>query len=137
MLTLNFEARALAKPMHSPIFDSHMYAPPPAGCAFRMTHLSHLLQGVLLAILVYSGVISNEDWTMDDQHNVAAGIQDFLICIEMFFAAIAHAYAFPPRVGAHALNTRARVLGFELSVGCFAYTRVSGVLSVLVLPPQA
>lgn len=36
--------------------------------------------------------------TLDDQHNVAAGIQDFLICIEMFFAALAHAYAFPPRV---------------------------------------
>ena len=31
------------------------------------------------------------------QLNVASGIQDFLICIEMFFAALAHAYAFPPR----------------------------------------
>lgn len=25
------------------------------------------------------------------------GLQDFLICIEMFIAAMAHAYAFPPR----------------------------------------
>lgn len=31
---------------------------------------------------------------MDD---VAAGLQDFLICVEMFLAALAHAYAFPPR----------------------------------------
>lgn len=31
--------------------------------------------------------------------DVASGIQDFLICIEMFLAALAHAYAFPPRVG--------------------------------------
>lgn len=31
---------------------------------------------------------------MDD---VAAGLQNFLICLEMFPAALAHAYAFPPR----------------------------------------
>ena len=31
---------------------------------------------------------------MDD---IAAGLQDFLICVEMFIAALAHAYSFPPR----------------------------------------
>lgn len=44
-------------------------------------------------------------WSQDhDRHpsdynkdEVAAGVQNFLICIEMFFAALAHAYAFPPR----------------------------------------
>jgi len=54
-------------------------------------------QGVLIAILVYTGVISKESWTTYDQLDVATGIQDFLICIEMFIAALAHAYAFPPR----------------------------------------
>ncbi|GAX79883.1 hypothetical protein CEUSTIGMA_g7323.t1 [Chlamydomonas eustigma] len=54
-------------------------------------------QGILIAILVYKGIISRESWTTYDQLNVASGIQDFLICIEMFFAALAYAYAFPPR----------------------------------------
>jgi hypothetical protein len=29
--------------------------------------------------------------------DVASGLQEFLICVEMFFAALAHAHAFPPR----------------------------------------
>ena len=46
-------------------------------------------------------------WSKETQHDhkasdynkdeVAAGVQNFLICIEMFFAALAHAYAFPPK----------------------------------------
>lgn len=46
-------------------------------------------------------------WSQDTEHDhrhsnynkdeVAAGVQNFLICIEMFFAALAHAYAFPPK----------------------------------------
>lgn len=28
---------------------------------------------------------------------MAAGLQNFIICLEMFVAAIGHAYAFPPR----------------------------------------
>lgn len=38
-----------------------------------------------------------QEWTTYDMDNVAAGLQDFLICVEMFVAALAHAYAFPPR----------------------------------------
>lgn len=37
---------------------------------------------------------------MNDHYNkdeVASGFQNFLICVEMFFAALAHTYAFPPR----------------------------------------
>ncbi|GIL57644.1 hypothetical protein Vafri_12839 [Volvox africanus] len=52
-------------------------------------------QGIAIAILVYAGVIKGESWL--DRGGVASGIQDFLICIEMFLAALAHAYAFPPR----------------------------------------
>lgn len=35
-----------------------------------------------------------QDYNKDE---VASGFQNFLICIEMFFAALAHAYAFPPK----------------------------------------
>ena len=38
-----------------------------------------------------------QDWTTYDVDDVAAGLQEFLICVEMFFAALAHAHAFPPR----------------------------------------
>lgn len=38
-----------------------------------------------------------QDWTTYDVDDIAAGLQNFLICIEMFPAALAHAYAFPPR----------------------------------------
>ena len=32
-----------------------------------------------------------QDWTTYDVDDVAAGLQEFLICVEMFFAALAHA----------------------------------------------
>jgi hypothetical protein len=38
-----------------------------------------------------------QDWRQYDVDDIASGLQEFLICIEMFFAAIAHAFAFPPR----------------------------------------
>jgi hypothetical protein len=48
----------------------------------------------LIAGLVAIGTIgSSADYTTDD---ISAGIQDFLICFEMFVASIAHSYAFPP-----------------------------------------
>ena len=54
-----------------------------------------------IALLVHLGVISPYPWTTYDKASVASGTQDFLICIEMFLAALAHAYAFPPRVRKH------------------------------------
>lgn len=54
-------------------------------------------QGVLLAILEKSTIIKaikSDDGTLETQ-SVAAGFQNFLICVEMFFAAIAMRYAFP------------------------------------------
>ena len=38
-----------------------------------------------------------QDWTTYDVDDGAGGLQEFLICVEMFFAALAHAHAFPPR----------------------------------------
>ena len=40
----------------------------------------------------------NEQFTTYTATDVAEGLQNFLICIEMFLAALAHTYAFPPRV---------------------------------------
>ena len=47
-------------------------------------------------MLVYFGVISSvfdTDNTTDIKH-ISAKLQDFLICIEMFLAAVAHHYSF-------------------------------------------
>ena len=49
-------------------------------------------QSIAVSGLVYLDVIKATDtWT---SNNIAIGIQDILICIEMFFAAIMHIYAF-------------------------------------------
>lgn len=48
-------------------------------------------QSVLIAILIETKVIeSNPNWTKYNNSNVAASIQDFIICIEMFLAALVH-----------------------------------------------
>jgi len=51
--------------------------------------------GVLLAILGMVGVISPVAGI--GEGTVAAGYQNFLICVEMFFASIAMHFAFPYR----------------------------------------
>ena len=52
-------------------------------------------QGVILAILVKADVITaTETYTVDQS---SAGLQSFMICIEMFIASIAHVYAFPSK----------------------------------------
>jgi len=49
-------------------------------------------QGVLIAALKNRGLINNiGNWDKDD---VANGVQDYLICVEMFCFAIAHAFTF-------------------------------------------
>jgi hypothetical protein len=57
-------------------------------------------QGVLLAVLEKGGVIQPLSRLEDGSSGasagtVSAGYQNFLVCIEMFFAAIALRYAFP------------------------------------------
>lgn len=52
-------------------------------------------QGVLIAILVKVGVISAKHaWDFYTVEDVANGIQNFIICLEMFIFAIAHYYVF-------------------------------------------
>lgn len=59
------------------------------------------LLGVLLAILEKGGVISSivdPEGKTTTVGTVSAGYQNFFICIEMLFAAIALRYAFPYQV---------------------------------------
>uniref|UniRef100_A0A8C4S3I1 Transmembrane protein 184C n=1 Tax=Erpetoichthys calabaricus TaxID=27687 RepID=A0A8C4S3I1_ERPCA len=52
-------------------------------------------QAVFIALLVKVGFISEtHTWDWDSVEAVATGLQDFVICVEMFFAAIAHHYSF-------------------------------------------
>lgn len=53
---------------------------------------------MFIAICARLGLIRPAEWSTYDTDDVAAGLQNFLICIEMFLAAVAHAHAFPPRV---------------------------------------
>lgn len=53
-------------------------------------------QGVIIAILAATGVISRL-FDPDDVKHVPQGIQNFLICIEMFIAAVAHHWSFSYR----------------------------------------
>ncbi|XP_030047529.1 transmembrane protein 184C [Microcaecilia unicolor] len=52
-------------------------------------------QAAVIALLVKVGVISEEQtWEWKSVEAVATGLQDFIICVEMFFAAIAHHFSF-------------------------------------------
>jgi hypothetical protein len=59
-------------------------------------HFFYFSQGVLINILVFTGVISSAFDTSDDNtiKGISNKLQDFLICIEMFLAAVAHHYSF-------------------------------------------
>ncbi|MGH0141409.1 UNVERIFIED_CONTAM: hypothetical protein FKN15_039166 [Acipenser sinensis] len=53
------------------------------------------LQAVFIAFLVKVGIISeSHTWDWDSVEAIATGLQDFVICVEMFLAAIAHHYSF-------------------------------------------
>lgn len=55
-------------------------------------------QGTAIALAVQLGIIrSSSEFSTFTAEDIAQGLQNFLICIEMFLAALAHAYAFPPR----------------------------------------
>lgn len=53
-------------------------------------------QGVAISILVNTNVISNvfDTTEKNDIKHISSSLQNFLICIEMFLAAIAHSYSF-------------------------------------------
>ncbi|KAK9876660.1 hypothetical protein WA026_014035 [Henosepilachna vigintioctopunctata] len=51
-------------------------------------------QGVVIDFLVYQGVIVPNSDTRQEEQDLSTRLQDFLLCIEMCLAAIAHHYAF-------------------------------------------
>ncbi|XP_076336787.1 transmembrane protein 184B-like isoform X2 [Tachypleus tridentatus] len=71
-------------------------------CTVKSVIFLSFWQGVILAILEKAGVISpiysNQGISMASVGTVSAGYQNFLICIEMFFASLALRYAFPYQV---------------------------------------
>jgi len=55
-------------------------------------------QGIVIAGLVYVKVIqASAQWTSYNLDSVSRGLQDFLVCVEMFFAALGHWKAFSHR----------------------------------------
>lgn len=70
-------------------------------------------QSVFISILVQMDLIPNYHaderfWTSDD---VAKGIQDYLICMEMFVAAVVHTFVFPhSEYSVAAVNARANAI---------------------------
>ncbi|KAF5897276.1 transmembrane protein, partial [Clarias magur] len=64
----------------------------------KMVVFASFWQAVFIAFLVKVGVISQKHtWEWESVEAVATGLQDFVICIEMFLAAIAHHYSFSYR----------------------------------------
>jgi len=69
------------------------FKPVPKFLCIKAVILFAFWQGIIIAVLVWFGVIfsGSTDW---DSRAVSAGLQDFLICVEMFFISIAHSYTF-------------------------------------------
>lgn len=68
-------------------------------CVFVFRVLCARSQSVIITFLVYYGYVNNifgaRDASDADHRNLSSKLQDFLICIEMFIAALAHKYSFP------------------------------------------
>lgn len=92
-------------------------------------------QGVLLAILEKCGVIQDifvniKDPAVASAGMVSAAYQNFLICIEMFFAALALRYAFPvavydSRAGLHATRAATTMQSISSSLKVSANSSIS------------
>lgn len=54
-------------------------------------------QSIAISAVFSLNLVKTEKWTTYDTDDVSAGVQDFFICVEMFFAALLFAYAFPPK----------------------------------------
>ena len=68
------------------------YHPVPKFLCVKAVLFLSFWQSVVLAGLAYLDIVKSAgSWSVD---NVSTGIQNMLICIEMFIAAIAHCYAF-------------------------------------------
>lgn len=75
-------------------------------------------QGVIINVLVYCGVISTifDISDSDKVKIISSKLQDFLICIEMFLAAIAHHYSFSYKPYVSPLDPSPSCLGSFLAM---------------------
>jgi Organic solute transporter Ostalpha len=68
-------------------------------------------QSVAIGIMYQMNLIPEYEHTNMSREDVAKGIQDYLICVEMFFAAICHTLVFPhTEYSPQAVKARARAL---------------------------
>lgn len=78
---------------HSLKDDLAMIRPIPKFLCIKLVVFFTFWQSVLVAGLVHFNVLdATETYSKE---NVSTGLQDFIICIEMMLASIAHLYAFP------------------------------------------
>jgi hypothetical protein len=59
-------------------------------------------QAILIDFLESNGVLAGATGSVSDpwsERDIGTGIQNFCITVEMFFFAVAHHWAFPPKVG--------------------------------------
>lgn len=78
--------------------DLHPVRPIPKFICVKMVVFFTFWQSVCIALLIRFGLIKTDDsWTPYQTQDFGAAIQELLICIEMFFAALVHAWAFSPR----------------------------------------
>ena len=56
-------------------------------------------QSLFVSFAVGLGWIKMDALMSYDANDLSAGLQEFIICIEMFVAALVFAYVFPPKVG--------------------------------------
>jgi len=73
--------------------DLKKYNPVPKFLCIKSILFFSFWQGVFIAILAYFNVIPENagNWTQD---NISRGLQDFIICIEMFLLSLTHFYVF-------------------------------------------
>lgn len=69
--------------------------PIPKFFCIKMVVFFTFWQSVAISLGVHFGWIKRTE--LYTVANISEGLQDFLICIEMFLAAIAHRYAFKPK----------------------------------------
>ena len=98
-------------------------------------------QEMLVYALVYFNVIRyQESWTTTTVEDVAAGLQNFLMCVEMLIAALAHSYAFPIEDYKHGSKAeRAERPHFVKSVRALASRAcvLNGTADARPLPPHS
>ena len=71
--------------------------PLPKFIAIKAVVFFSFWQSLAIQIAADVGLIRPAELSTYDTDDVAAGLNNFILCLEMFAAAIGHAYAFPPR----------------------------------------